>query len=453
MYAYGVFLWELAAWQSPFAHLDPVTAASRVAYEGLRPHAVPGLHAGVWTLITACWAEDPAVRPTFEQVLHWLASLGETLQQGALPSGAPAPPVDRGAAAPSRRAPGEAVGATGPRSEAPDPFIHWILSQAVGAASERAGPSQPASSAAPQQGRPAVGGDVRAQRGQVRMEGEPSLSGTGAPLDTGGYAARGVGREAPLPERRGAGEDRRGDRLPGEDPRQWGSNGAGRASSALAQSSPPSRSQSSTPLSAVRVTAHGVAGMGHGPTSAETGPQGWAPGAVGGGSGGGSGGEHKGQPLSASAPQVDASVPLYTRLSPPPPPLTLQQGESSLRIAAGPQSRALVEGAPVVAAEADGDATGEAASAGPPTVSADSQPQPLGMPILYEDTGVNGVMREATAGMGLSEMSDQFPATALTGTVSSGGSDPDSGASVQILAQLGVTLGPSWAARTPGAEK
>lgn len=454
VYSYGVFLWELAAWQSPFAHLDAVAAASRVAYEGLRPPQVPGLHHGVWSLMAACWAEDPAARPTFEHVLRWIASLGGAVLQSAPGTTGPVTPLDTGAAG-AGAAPVSAAG--GAQAEAPDPFINWILHQAIGAAAGRGADAAPVSGSY---------GSAQPQAG-ARQTGQQQLTGSGSPVRAEAAAPSTPAKDAPPPRssnghaaRDGPSQERQRPRGPrqrppsGEEYRQGqgkgGDSGASQAPLPLSQSS--SSRPDASASSAVHVTAHGVAGDARGSPPAAANPYDGVStvGGVTSDSGGiGSGGIGSGrQPQSVSLAGVDAAAPSHAQLSPPPHPLTLQQGDNALHVVSGPPSWTPASGV-VVTTDAGSAPNDEAPYSRPQTSSTMSQSQPLGMPILYEDTGVNRSARDAATGMGLSELSDQVPTAQLTGTASSGGSDPDSGASMQILARLGVTLGPTWAARSP----
>mmetsp|Transcript_46493 Transcript_46493/g.86722 ORF Transcript_46493/g.86722 Transcript_46493/m.86722 type:complete len:813 (-) Transcript_46493:2001-4439(-) len=77
VYSFGVVLWEIATREEVHAHLSAVEVLNRVAYEGLRPTVPSQTQGGCpWgNVMQACWHQDPAARPGFDQVLLALRSL------------------------------------------------------------------------------------------------------------------------------------------------------------------------------------------------------------------------------------------------------------------------------------------------------------------------------------------------------------------------------------------
>ncbi|KAG5178908.1 putative serine/threonine protein kinase [Tribonema minus] len=68
VYSYGIVLWELLARAQPFEGLTPIQAAFAVARKGLRPTLPPATPPPLAQLVRACWAADPALRPSFALV-------------------------------------------------------------------------------------------------------------------------------------------------------------------------------------------------------------------------------------------------------------------------------------------------------------------------------------------------------------------------------------------------
>jgi len=73
VYSFGVVLWELATRHEVHATLTAAQIIARVANEGLRPPVPRGCP---WAnTMQACWHEDPAGRPSFDQILDGLQDL------------------------------------------------------------------------------------------------------------------------------------------------------------------------------------------------------------------------------------------------------------------------------------------------------------------------------------------------------------------------------------------
>eukprot|EP00096_Caligus_rogercresseyi_P010807 TRINITY_DN4044_c0_g1_i1.p1 TRINITY_DN4044_c0_g1~~TRINITY_DN4044_c0_g1_i1.p1 ORF type:complete len:459 (-),score=164.20 TRINITY_DN4044_c0_g1_i1:354-1730(-) len=75
MWSFGVVLWEMFAREIPFGDLSPMEAGMKIATEGLRLGARPGISEHMGKLISICMNEDPGKRPAFEQVTPILAKM------------------------------------------------------------------------------------------------------------------------------------------------------------------------------------------------------------------------------------------------------------------------------------------------------------------------------------------------------------------------------------------
>jgi serine/threonine protein kinase len=79
VYSYGILLFELAAREAPYAVNSGPRLLRDIATGALRPampaHAPPTLVA----LAAACWAHDPALRPSMEPALGELRKLAASL--------------------------------------------------------------------------------------------------------------------------------------------------------------------------------------------------------------------------------------------------------------------------------------------------------------------------------------------------------------------------------------
>lgn len=75
VYSYAMILFQISETSLPFAGLDPVAAARDAAMLNSRPHfpsrgpKPSGTQRMLTDLIRQCWDEDPARRPSFEDVI------------------------------------------------------------------------------------------------------------------------------------------------------------------------------------------------------------------------------------------------------------------------------------------------------------------------------------------------------------------------------------------------
>ncbi|CAI5463518.1 unnamed protein product [Closterium sp. Yama58-4] len=74
IFSFGVTMWEVITGDLPYTGLTPLQAAIGVLQRNLRPPLPPGLPSRISSLITRCWAADPAVRPEFTEILSTLDS-------------------------------------------------------------------------------------------------------------------------------------------------------------------------------------------------------------------------------------------------------------------------------------------------------------------------------------------------------------------------------------------
>ena len=84
MFSFGIIMWELAARATPWPELQALdddiqvfAALNTALMTGRRP-AVPAEaatdHPDFVAVLTACWASDPADRPTFQEAVPRLAA-------------------------------------------------------------------------------------------------------------------------------------------------------------------------------------------------------------------------------------------------------------------------------------------------------------------------------------------------------------------------------------------
>jgi len=73
VYSYGVVLWEILSGAEPYEGLGRVEAAISVVTTGRRPAMQPEWDASWQNLMSWCWQESPTQRPSFAEVLDFLA--------------------------------------------------------------------------------------------------------------------------------------------------------------------------------------------------------------------------------------------------------------------------------------------------------------------------------------------------------------------------------------------
>lgn len=68
-YSIGILLWEIFHRQLPFGGKDPLQVAMEVVNSGNRPVMGAHIPRSMSDLITSCWSQDPAQRPTTQDIL------------------------------------------------------------------------------------------------------------------------------------------------------------------------------------------------------------------------------------------------------------------------------------------------------------------------------------------------------------------------------------------------
>ncbi|CAN0074998.1 unnamed protein product, partial [Laminaria digitata] len=74
VYSFGVVVWECLTRKVPWAGVTGVDNLSRAVKAGERPAVPADAPTDLASMTEACWANDPASRPTFELVLADLNS-------------------------------------------------------------------------------------------------------------------------------------------------------------------------------------------------------------------------------------------------------------------------------------------------------------------------------------------------------------------------------------------
>ncbi|XP_073126456.1 serine/threonine-protein kinase CTR1 isoform X2 [Henckelia pumila] len=75
VFSFGVILWELVTKQQPWSGLSPAQVVGAVAFQNRRlaiPQSTPPILA---SLMESCWADDPALRPSFVDIVETLKKL------------------------------------------------------------------------------------------------------------------------------------------------------------------------------------------------------------------------------------------------------------------------------------------------------------------------------------------------------------------------------------------
>ncbi|KAK6257111.1 hypothetical protein QUC31_000570 [Theobroma cacao] len=75
VYSFGVILWELATMQQPWSGLSPAQVVGAVAFQNRRLAIPPNTSPKLASLMESCWADDPAQRPSFGNIVEGLKKL------------------------------------------------------------------------------------------------------------------------------------------------------------------------------------------------------------------------------------------------------------------------------------------------------------------------------------------------------------------------------------------
>lgn len=81
VYSYAVLVWQLITREEPFADRGQIDAAVAVSMESKRPPLPPGTPTAVSKLLVKAWAENPQVRPSFEEISVTLSEIQSELTE------------------------------------------------------------------------------------------------------------------------------------------------------------------------------------------------------------------------------------------------------------------------------------------------------------------------------------------------------------------------------------
>ncbi|XP_015647397.1 serine/threonine-protein kinase STY17 isoform X1 [Oryza sativa Japonica Group] len=77
VFSFGIVIWELLTGKLPYEDMTPLQAAVAVVQKDLRPIIPADTHPMLAGLLQKCWQKDPALRPTFSEILDILNSIKE----------------------------------------------------------------------------------------------------------------------------------------------------------------------------------------------------------------------------------------------------------------------------------------------------------------------------------------------------------------------------------------
>ncbi|KAL4310523.1 hypothetical protein GQ457_01G011140 [Hibiscus cannabinus] len=75
VYSFGVILWELVTMQQPWSGLSPAQVVGAVAFQNRRLTIPPNTSPKLASLMESCWIDDPARRPSFDNIVEALKKL------------------------------------------------------------------------------------------------------------------------------------------------------------------------------------------------------------------------------------------------------------------------------------------------------------------------------------------------------------------------------------------
>uniref|UniRef100_A0A0D9WYQ8 Protein kinase domain-containing protein n=1 Tax=Leersia perrieri TaxID=77586 RepID=A0A0D9WYQ8_9ORYZ len=80
VFSFGIVIWELLTGKLPYEDMTPLQAAVAVVQKDLRPTIPADTHPMLAGLLQKCWQKDPALRPTFAEILDILNSIKEAVR-------------------------------------------------------------------------------------------------------------------------------------------------------------------------------------------------------------------------------------------------------------------------------------------------------------------------------------------------------------------------------------
>ncbi|KAF7061817.1 hypothetical protein CFC21_068481 [Triticum aestivum] len=79
VYSFGIVLWELLTNKMPFEGMSNLQAAYAAAFKQVRPAFPEDTPQELASIVQSCWVEDPAMRPSFSQIIRMLDAFLTTI--------------------------------------------------------------------------------------------------------------------------------------------------------------------------------------------------------------------------------------------------------------------------------------------------------------------------------------------------------------------------------------
>ncbi|XP_037444077.1 serine/threonine/tyrosine-protein kinase HT1-like [Triticum dicoccoides] len=79
VYSFGIVLWELLTNKMPFEGMSNLQAAYAAAFKQVRPAFPVDTPQELASIVQSCWVEDPAMRPSFSQIIRMLDAFLTTI--------------------------------------------------------------------------------------------------------------------------------------------------------------------------------------------------------------------------------------------------------------------------------------------------------------------------------------------------------------------------------------